>query len=180
MYNSTIHQKKKICTSCGKECYWFSRKRCQSCATREDTLKRIERQNDHEMEREGLADLVKVADDVFSKFIRLSHADENGNVTCYTCDAVIRWQEAHNGHYVGRGNMFLRFDQRNCRPQCYTCNVSKNGNLAEYTRRLELEHTGITDFLKEEATVPYKHERHELQSQIVFWKRWIKALQKNI
>lgn len=178
MYNSTISRKKKVCASCGLLRPVFSRKRCKSCATVEDTMARMSRQTDQEIEKEGLSDLIKVADDIFSKFIRLSHADENGIVSCFTCDDRLRWQDVHNGHYVSRGNLFLRFDTRNCRPQCSCCNVHKDGNLAEYTRRLDAERPGITDILKEEATIVYKPSRDEIHGIINEYKRKIKALKK--
>jgi hypothetical protein len=40
-YNSTIISKKKKCVSCGLPSYIFSKGRCKSCATIEDTNKRI-------------------------------------------------------------------------------------------------------------------------------------------
>jgi hypothetical protein len=180
MYNSTISRKKKTCTSCGKLTYLFSRKRCQPCATYEDTMARLSEQTENEIEKEGTADIIKVADALFSKFIRLSHADENGITKCYTCDKESRWQEAQNGHYISRGNLFLRFDPRNCRVQCVECNELKHGNLAEYTRRLEAEHPGITDILKTEATVIYKPAESEIYAIINEYKRRIKTLKKPI
>lgn len=178
IYNSTIRVKQKICTSCGKSCYWFSKKRCKDCARIEDTLAKMEEETNKEIEKEGLSELIDVADDLFSKVIRLSAADENGFVICYTCDIKIRWQDIQNGHYVKRGNLFLRFDTRNCRPQCEDCNKYKDGNMAEYTRRLEAEHSGITDILKEEAALVYKPTRHELQAIIAECKLKLKGLPK--
>jgi hypothetical protein len=40
-YNSTIISKKKRCVSCGTMQFLFSKGRCKSCATIEDTNKRI-------------------------------------------------------------------------------------------------------------------------------------------
>lgn len=177
-YNSTIRVKQKICTSCGKPCFWFSRKRCQDCARIEDSLAKMEEDAGREIEKEGLSELIDVADDLFSKVIRLSHADENGIVTCYTCEAKMRWQDIQNGHYVKRGNLYLRFDTRNCRPQCQDCNEYKDGNMAEFTRRLELDHSGITEILKEEAAMVYKPSRHELQGIITECKRKISSYKK--
>lgn len=41
-FNSTIVPKQKICVVCGKPCFWFSKKRCSSCAKIQDTQKRME------------------------------------------------------------------------------------------------------------------------------------------
>lgn len=177
-YNSTIRLKKKICVRCGNECYWFSKKRCKQCATIEDSLARMEEESNEEIEREGLSDLIKVADDWFSKWIRLSNANKDGLVTCYTCDTILRWQDAQCGHYVKRGNLFLRFDPRNCRVQDKACNEYKDGNYAEYTKRLESEHPGITTILMEEAALVYKPHRHEIQAIITEYTNKVKQLLK--
>lgn len=180
LHNSTIRVKQKICANCGKPCFWFSKKRCNDCSRIEDTLAKMEVESEEEIKKEGLSDLIKVADDHFSKLIRLSYADENGIVECFTCHVKLRWQHAQNGHYIKRGNLFLRFDTRNCRPQCQDCNEYKHGNMAEFTRRLELEHSGITEILKEEAALAYKPTRHEIQAIIADCKQKIKALSKPI
>lgn len=175
-YNSTIRVKQKTCTSCGKPCYWFSKKRCQTCARIEDNLARMEQETEAEIKKEGLSDLIDVADVIYSKHLRRSSADENGIVQCYTCDEQMRWQDAQCGHYIKRGNLFLRFDPRNTRVQCQDCNEFKDGNMAVYTRRLEAEHPGITEILKIEASVVYKITRDELHNVIAEHKKKFKLL----
>lgn len=177
-YNSTIRSKKKYCVRCGKLDYWFSRKRCKSCATIEDSLARLEEETNEEIAKEGLSELIKIADDVYSKWLRQSNADKDGFVICYTCDEKLRPQDAHCGHYVKRGNLFLRFDNRNTRVQCEGCNVYKDGNYAEYTKRLEAEYPGITDILQEEAALVYKPHRHEIQAIINEYNQKLKLLKK--
>lgn len=177
--NSTIRVKKKTCRSCGKSEFIFSRGRCKTCSTIEDTLARMEEETKQVIKEKGLSELIDIADDVFSKVLRLSAADQNGIVTCYTCDVKLRWQDAQCGHYMKRGNLFLRFDPRNCRVQCRDCNEYKDGNMAEYTRRLEVEHPGITDILKEEAALVYKPHRHEIQAIITECRQKLKSLMKN-
>jgi hypothetical protein len=175
IHNSTITLKQKTCRSCGKPCYWFSKQRCEQCARIEGALEKMTEQSKKEASEQGLTELIEIADDYFSKLVRLSNADDNGIVKCYTCDAEMRWQEAQCGHYIKRGNLFLRYDHRNCRVQCKDCNEYKDGNMAEYTSRLELEQPGITDILREEAAVVYKPARHELQGIITDCKRKLKA-----
>lgn len=176
-YNSTIQPKKKTCKSCGKSDYIFSKGRCKKCATIEDTLIRLEEHSEEEIKKDGLSDLIAIADEVYSKWLRRSAANDAGIVACYTCGKEDRWEAMHNGHYVRRGALFLRFDPRNTRIQCPGCNVFKDGNMAEYTRRLEEEHPGITEYLKQEALVVYKPERDELYAVINECKRKLKQLQ---
>jgi hypothetical protein len=89
--------------------------------------------------------LVKELDRVFSIFIRMFYADENGFVLCYTCDKEDHWKFLQNGHYISRSHMNTRWDFENCKVQCVGCNVFKHGNYTEYAFRLMAEY-GV-DFL---------------------------------
>ena len=71
-------------------------------------------------------DLSKL-DKVFSEWIRQRDADEYGRVKCCTCDTVSHWCEMDAGHFVRRGNLSVRFDERNCHAQCRECNRVHDG-----------------------------------------------------
>ena len=83
--------------------------------------------------------LRKILDTIFSQFIRLSHADIDGNCVCYTCGTVLHWKKIQNGHLVSRWYTLTRYDERNCRPQCYVCNLIRNGRTPEFAEKLEIE-----------------------------------------
>lgn len=68
----------------------------------------------------------------FSIFIRTRGADEHGMATCCTCGCRKHWKEMQAGHFIrGRLNGNL-FDERGVWPQCYSCNVGRQGNVVEY------------------------------------------------
>ncbi|MEY2867760.1 MAG: hypothetical protein RIR01_160 [Bacteroidota bacterium] len=75
-------------------------------------------------------------DKVFSLYIRLRDADENGFCTCYTCGKVAHYKEMQNGHFWSRTHLSTRFNENNCKVQCVGCNIFKKGNYIEYTKRL--------------------------------------------
>lgn len=79
----------------------------------------------------ALATLKKKLDAVFSVFIR-----RRDKGVCFTCGNKKPWKYQQNGHYVTRGCMQLRWDERNCNCQCAGCNIFKNGNYTEYAVRL--------------------------------------------
>ena len=83
--------------------------------------------------------LKKKADSIFSTYIRLKYADDNLDVQCFTCDKVLPYKKIQNGHFYSRGILSLRYDEQNCRPQCYGCNIAQKGNYIEYYKRLEKE-----------------------------------------
>lgn len=172
-FNSTIRVKEKICVSCGKPCYWFSKKRCQDCAKREDAAK-----NDTKEQENEFAGLIDDLDALFSQFIKRKFADKDGLVRCFTCDRKEPIGMIQNGHYISRQHLFLRWDERNARPQCDICNCMKSGNLKEYTKRLEAENPGITELLREESRAVYKWSKHELQAMISDYSKRIKLLKQ--
>lgn len=180
MRNSTIIPKKKKCVSCGKDCYIFSKGRCADCARIEDTQKRMEKESEKMIKEEDLSGLIEDADRIFSQYIRLKYANKDGVVACYTCGNKKHWTLMQNGHYVKRGHLYLRWDERNCRPQDADCNEMKGGNLTEYTRRLDKENPGITDILKEEMRLVHKPTREEIRAVISEYTIKVKELKKKL
>lgn len=165
-HNSTIRLKEKICVRCGKPCIWFSNKMCHNCARIESVLAADEKESDKIIQEEDLSGLIADADAIFSKFIRLKYADKDGLVKCFTCDIKKHWTLMQNGHFVKRGNLFLRFDERNCRPQESICNEINYGMPAEFLRRLNTEQDGLGDILLEEARLVHKPSREEIRNII--------------
>lgn len=80
--------------------------------------------------------LRETLDRVFSVFIRLLYSDHAGYVTCYTCETRLPWQEAQCGHFIRRAHSAVRYDEDNCRPQCYECNMLKDGMEESFEEHL--------------------------------------------
>jgi ribosomal protein L37E len=180
-FNSTIIPKKKICRSCGKPCYHFSKGRCQPCATREDSMKRIEKYNEEVIGEKGLQELIEEADSVFSQWVRLSAADANGIIRCFICGKKVHWKKAENMHYVKRGvSLFLRFDPRNNKAGCHECNVIKDGNYIEYAKKLDAENPGITDILYEESNLRSDITRADIKQLIAEYSLKVKELKPKV
>jgi ribosomal protein L37E len=166
MRNSTIITKKKPCKSCGRVDYHFSRGRCAQCAKVEDFAARLEKENEKVIEEEDLGDLIADADAIFSQFIRLKYADNTGHEHCFTCSVKKHWSMMQNGHFMKRAHLYLRWDERNCRPQCQQCNELYYGQMAEYSIRLDQECKGLPDILRAEATLVHKPTRDEIRQVI--------------
>lgn len=85
--------------------------------------------------RETISTYKKKADAAFSIWIRYRTARfERGQwqVTCCTCGVERPVREMQNGHFVSRKVTHLRYDERNCNPQCPSCNVFNHGELFLY------------------------------------------------
>ena len=85
--------------------------------------------------------LIKKLDSVFSEYIRRKYADKNGIVKCYTCEKKAYWkgQGNQNGHFIRRASRILRWDEDNCRPQCYACNCHRYGQQYIFAQNLNKE-----------------------------------------
>lgn len=95
---------------------------------------------------------MKEADRVFSIHIRKKYADKDGMVKCYTCPLVRHYRSRGMtcGHFVSRKAKNTRYDERNCRPQCFYCNSQRfgNGRPVEFSAGLVQEYgEGIVEEL---------------------------------
>lgn len=73
----------------------------------------------------------------FRLWYRLSQADKNGDVKCYTCNRVHSYKEVDAGHFI---HSKLDFDIRNFKIQCVYCNRWLSGNLSKYRENLEKDY----------------------------------------
>jgi hypothetical protein len=114
----------------------------------------------------GGSDKGTVIDDldaVFSQVVRLSHADRYGTVECYTCGTKRPWKQMQCGHFIPRIHMLTRFSEDNCKPQCPTCNMMKDGNLIAFAKHLERDRPGAVEMLEEQARNFYSYEIDDLK-----------------
>jgi hypothetical protein len=81
--------------------------------------------------------LIKKADVVFSKFIRLTALSISGYIRCFTCGAFISYRESDNGHYIGREHMGTRYCEQNCAAQCHSCNRFAEGRKSDFAINLQ-------------------------------------------
>jgi hypothetical protein len=82
---------------------------------------------------------IKKLDRIFSKYIRLRDSEmEYGR--CCTCGELKHYKEAHCGHFIKRGCMLTRFDERNCQLQCCGCNTYREGEQAKHLVYIEDKH----------------------------------------
>jgi len=85
--------------------------------------------------------IVKKLDAEFSRYIRLKYSDHNGYVKCYTCNRIKHYKDSmQNGHFMSRRYYSTRWNEDNCRPQCYGCNCHAQGRSYEFSLNLNKEY----------------------------------------
>lgn len=99
---------------------------------------------------------------------------EKYGMDCYTCERKeLKGSDCHTGHFIPSGScgLFLRYDLRNLRPQCYNCNINLGGNGAVFAiKMIRVEGSDYVDLIfrdknlivKEKDFLPKKLE--ELRS----------------
>lgn len=118
---------------------------------------------------ETVQDLIKAAQLVFNKFIRMRDKDE----LCISCKQVPK--KVNAGHFYNANNHWnVRFDEDNVHVQCERCNSYLSGNLIEYRQHL-LTKIGLERFgqLEAKARVTRKFTKDELNDIIKRYKQKI-------
>lgn len=130
--------------------------------------------------------LRRKADALFGHYVRLRDADLVGNIEwqgqCISCEKVYtvrfwdedkakwRWGKQDNiGHFVGRGNYYLRYSDENCNLQCVRCNKWLSGNNAAYHTAIDYKYgEGTANQLIEasQANKDYRLKREDLENVI--------------
>lgn len=141
-------------------------------------MARVEKETDKIIIEEDLSDLICDADTVFSQYIRLKHSDSKGIAKCFTCNTFKHYTLMQCGHYIKRGHLYLRWDERNCRVQDADCNEFKNGNIPIFTERLNAESPGITEILQEEMRIVHKPTRDEIKQVVAHYAPLVKSMKK--
>ena len=118
-------------------------------------------------------------DKIFSEYVRLRDADDNGYIRCYCCGSAVFWKHAQNGHYINRRHMGVRFADANCHSCCVNCNVFACGNLEAYKKHLLYDY-GETIFpiLEMQKRLITKLSADEIKEMTRHYKRGVKRLKK--
>lgn len=148
---------------------------CKECANLESFAKRSAKED---ISDPGLSRLFDILDDVYSKWLRQSGADDNGICECFTCGHKDHFSRMQCGHFYSRSHKFLRYDPRQTKIQCPDCNEYRAGNIPEFRKRLELESPGIIEILETEVHLTYKYSRNEVLDLINEYRIKLKSLKK--
>jgi len=72
------------------------------------------------------------------KLCKLRELKEYGHIWCISCKQELRYGDAtcQGGHLISRQDRATETEPDNLWPQCYGCNVGKNGNVIAYRYNL--------------------------------------------
>jgi hypothetical protein len=116
-------------------------------------------------------------DKTFSEYIRRRDTDLNGMVKCCTCPTRKHWKQMDAGHWIRRGKLGVRYNERNCHAQCVICNQYKQGNIEVYDRFILNKYgMSVFDELIELSEKDIKWMQFEIKEMTEYFKEKIKNL----
>lgn len=176
---SECHAENTACVKVGKSLYCIS---CRNRQKAEQYMKNAteKAKKDRENGEYDKQALIHDLDFVFSRYIRIREANQKGFATCFTCGKIDLWNNLQCGHFIKRGEHQLRWDSRNAKAQCHNCNVVQYGNLEVYANRLNEEHSGLPEQLREISRDVYKYSREELKELLIELRAKLKFVESKL
>jgi hypothetical protein len=168
----------KACKNCGEQFtpYRTFDKFCYVCSRTKQAMKNLEKIKKEKKKQAKedlltLADYLKLAQQVFNKYINLRDKGKD----CISCFKPITGRVNASHYYNANNHYTLRFDEDNVHSSCITCNQHLHGNLIQYRKGLQ-ERIGDARIkrLDELSNQTRKFTKEELKELITEYKERIK------
>ena len=127
-----------------------------------------------------ISKLKKELDTIFSLYIRLREATDEGLVQCFTCNKVSHYKSGmQNGHFQSRKHLSTRWSETNCQVQCVGCNMFKAGEQYKFSIALDSKYgEGTAEELELLARTIMKVSRIDYEEKISYYKELVEKLKK--
>ena len=127
-----------------------------------------------------ISKLKKKLDAIFSLYIRLRDATEEGVVQCFTCSRIGHYKSGmQNGHFQSRRHHSTRWNETNCQVQCVGCNMFKSGEQYKFSLALDGKYgEGTSEYLEHTARTIMKFSRIDYEEKISYYKEAVDKLKK--
>ena len=128
-----------------------------------------------------ISKLKKELDTIFSLYVRLREATDEGLVQCFTCNKVSHYKSGmQNGHFQSRKHLSTRWSETNCQVQCVGCNMFKAGEQYKFSVALDSKYgEGTSEYLEFTARTIMKVSRIDYEEKISYYKDLVQKLKKD-
>jgi len=125
-----------------------------------------------------ISKLKKELDKVFSLYIRLRGATEEGVVQCFTCSRISHYKSGMQcGHFQSRRHHSTRWNETNCQIQCVKCNMYEQGEQFKFGMMLDANYgRGTAEKLEFLSKTIIKLSRVDYEDKISYYKDAVKNL----
>tara|TARA_R110000822_G_scaffold35397_1_gene99827 strand:+ start:263 stop:673 length:411 start_codon:yes stop_codon:yes gene_type:complete len=127
-----------------------------------------------------ISKLKKELDTIFSLYIRLRDATNEGLVKCFTCHKVSHYKSGmQNGHFQSRRHTSTRWDGQNCQVQCVRCNMFNQGEQFKFGLNLDTKYgEGTADKLVFISNQTRKFVKADYELLLTYYKALVEKLKK--
>ena len=127
-----------------------------------------------------ISKLKKELDNIFSVFIRLRDATDEGVVQCFTCSRISHYKSGMQcGHFQSRRHHSTRWNELNCQVQCVKCNLYEQGEQFRFGIGLDRKYgEGTADELEFLSRTIMKVSRIDYEEKISYYKNLVENLKK--
>jgi hypothetical protein len=116
---------------------------------------------------------------VFSEFIRLRDADENGNCICFTCGFTAAWVRFDAGHGIPRQHKATKYNEQNNHAQCKRCNGFEGGKREVYKEEVNRRYGPQTwEKLEVMSRTTCKRDKFEIEVMTAYYRKEVEKLRK--
>jgi len=117
---------------------------------------------------------------VFSQFIRLRDANENGECACFTCGLIRHWTKIDAGHGISRSKKEVIFSEVNVHAQCKGCNKYKHGAPIIYSKNVDKRYgAGTWDRLTIASKKYCKRTKNDFEILYLYYSEQVKRLKES-
>lgn len=116
---------------------------------------------------------------VFSEYIRLRDADENGYCKCITSGRLVHWKLCDAGHFIGRRHKSTKFHEQNVNAQSRNDNRFNAGNQYIHAKMIDQKYgPGTADKLLAMSRMTCKRDKFEIEVMTAHYKKLADELRK--
>ncbi|HEY3385781.1 MAG TPA: recombination protein NinG [Saprospiraceae bacterium] len=116
---------------------------------------------------------------IFSEYIRLRDADDNGFCKCFTCGFTANWKRFDAGHGIPRQHKATKYNERNNHAQCKRCNGFEGGKREVYKEQVNKRYgEGTWEKLEVMSRAVSKAGPYEFKVMEAYYKSEVEKLKK--
>ena len=131
------------------------------------------------MVKKTISKLKKDLDKIFSLYIRLRDATDEGMVQCFTSGRVYHYKKIHAGHFMSRRHLATRWCEINVQPQSAADNLFGQGEQYRFGLYLDGKYgEGTAEELQYKARTTVKLSRVDYEEKISYYKSLVKNLKE--
>lgn len=116
---------------------------------------------------------------IYSEYIRIRDADENGYCTCITSGRLIHWKLCDAGHFISRRHKATKFHEQNVNAQGRFDNRFNAGNQYAYSKAIDQKYgPGTADKILVMSRMTCKRDQFEIDVMTKYYKKLVDELKK--